>query len=163
MAMKLLYIISYKLPIPPDGKKRLSAEVLPIDTLGGDRGTRTPGLGDANAALSQLSYIPIWRKFRIPSAKSQRIPMQAYIILTRAAISVNRILRRPTQAIVSDPALRCFVPMYRDSSMTMQTQGLPLRLASCFWSFVSSFLHLLRRGHPHQVQAAGQDYLRRFD
>jgi len=88
--------------------------------------------------------------------------MQAYIILTRAAISVNRILRRPTQAIVSDPALRCFVPMYRDSSMTMQTQGLPLRLASCFWSFVSSFLHLLRRGHPHQVQAAGQDYLRRL-
>ena len=25
---------------------------------GGDRGTRTPNLGDANAALSQLSYIP---------------------------------------------------------------------------------------------------------
>ncbi len=25
---------------------------------GGDRGTRTPNLGIANAALSQLSYIP---------------------------------------------------------------------------------------------------------
>ncbi len=25
---------------------------------GGDRGIRTPDLGDANAALSQLSYIP---------------------------------------------------------------------------------------------------------
>jgi hypothetical protein len=27
--------------------------------LGGDRGTRTPDLCDANAALSQLSYIPV--------------------------------------------------------------------------------------------------------
>ena len=27
---------------------------------GGDRGARTPNLGDANAALSQLSYIPIF-------------------------------------------------------------------------------------------------------
>ena len=26
--------------------------------IGGDRGTRTPNLGIANAALSQLSYIP---------------------------------------------------------------------------------------------------------
>ncbi len=26
--------------------------------FGGDRGTRTPNLGDANAALSLLSYIP---------------------------------------------------------------------------------------------------------
>ncbi len=26
--------------------------------VGGDRGTRTPNLGIANAALSQLSYIP---------------------------------------------------------------------------------------------------------
>jgi hypothetical protein len=28
--------------------------------LGGDEGDRTPGLGVANAALSQLSYIPIY-------------------------------------------------------------------------------------------------------
>jgi hypothetical protein len=27
--------------------------------LGGDEGDRTPGLGVANAALSQLSYIPV--------------------------------------------------------------------------------------------------------
>jgi hypothetical protein len=27
-------------------------------SLGGDEGDRTPGLGIANAALSQLSYIP---------------------------------------------------------------------------------------------------------
>lgn len=31
---------------------------------GGDEGDRTPGLGIANAALSQLSYIPI-RKTQI--------------------------------------------------------------------------------------------------
>ena len=30
--------------------------------LGGDEGDRTPGLGVANAALSQLSYIPIFFK-----------------------------------------------------------------------------------------------------
>jgi hypothetical protein len=33
--------------------------------LGGDEGDRTPGLGVANAALSQLSYIPIrslWKR-----------------------------------------------------------------------------------------------------
>jgi hypothetical protein len=33
----------------------------PVDILGGDRGIRTPDLRDANAALSQLSYIPIIR------------------------------------------------------------------------------------------------------
>jgi hypothetical protein len=32
--------------------------VLGIVPIGGDRGTRTPDLCDANAALSQLSYIP---------------------------------------------------------------------------------------------------------
>ena len=29
-------------------------------TDGGDEGARTPDLGIANAALSQLSYIPTW-------------------------------------------------------------------------------------------------------
>jgi hypothetical protein len=33
--------------------------VLPINTPSGDRGIRTPDLRDANAALSQLSYIPV--------------------------------------------------------------------------------------------------------
>ena len=32
--------------------------VLACVWFGGDRGTRTPNLGIANAALSQLSYIP---------------------------------------------------------------------------------------------------------
>jgi hypothetical protein len=40
-------------------------------SLGGDEGDRTPGLGVANAALSQLSYIPIflckWRGNVYPS------------------------------------------------------------------------------------------------
>ena len=51
--------IQYRLPMPPDGKKTQSIGVLPVDTLGGDRGIRTPDLRDANAALSQLSYIPV--------------------------------------------------------------------------------------------------------
>ena len=36
-----------------------SAEGLGVIASGGDRGIRTPNLCDANAALSQLSYIPI--------------------------------------------------------------------------------------------------------
>ena len=35
---------------------------------GGDRGIRTPGLCDANAALSQLSYIPKLNSSNAPSA-----------------------------------------------------------------------------------------------
>ena len=34
--------IHYNLPMPPVGKKRQSIEVLPIDTPGGEGGTRTP-------------------------------------------------------------------------------------------------------------------------
>ena len=33
-------------------------DVKPLKVFGGDEGDRTPGLGIANAALSQLSYIP---------------------------------------------------------------------------------------------------------
>ena len=50
--------VHYKLPLPIGAGTENSREVLPIITFGGDRGTRTPNLGDANAALSQLSYIP---------------------------------------------------------------------------------------------------------
>ena len=46
------------LPMPKDSSDREEKEVLPIVTSGGDRGIRTPDLRDANAALSQLSYIP---------------------------------------------------------------------------------------------------------
>ena len=50
--------IRYKLPALQKETPNKEDEVLPIDTLGGDRGIRTPDLCDANAALSQLSYIP---------------------------------------------------------------------------------------------------------
>lgn len=43
--------------------------------IGGDEEDRTPGLGIANAALSQLSYIPeLNSKFRIESGKFQEKP-----------------------------------------------------------------------------------------
>ena len=50
--------VHYTLPMPPDGRMKESLEVLPMVTLGGDRGIRTPDPCDANAVLSQLSYIP---------------------------------------------------------------------------------------------------------
>ena len=34
-------VVHYKLPMPPDGKRKQKIEVLPIDTLGGAEGTRT--------------------------------------------------------------------------------------------------------------------------
>ena len=54
--------IHYHLPLPQGDKERITVEVLPIVTPGGDRGTRTPDLCDANAALSQLSYIPTYQR-----------------------------------------------------------------------------------------------------
>ena len=49
--------IYYKLPVPAQWQEKKDV-VLPIVHPSGDRGTRTPDLCDANAALSQLSYIP---------------------------------------------------------------------------------------------------------
>ena len=46
-----------------------SVGVLPIDNFGGDRGIRTPDLCDANAALSQLSYIPSLDLFKNNKAR----------------------------------------------------------------------------------------------
>ena len=60
-------VVRYSIPMPEDsripGKDveeiALAAPVLSTVHYGGDRGARTPNLGIANAALSQLSYIPI--------------------------------------------------------------------------------------------------------
>ena len=51
--------IQYHLPMPPNGKRTQEVEVLPINTLGGAEGIRTPYLLVANEALSLLSYSPI--------------------------------------------------------------------------------------------------------
>jgi hypothetical protein len=53
--------VHYHLPMPKGERSKEQMGVLPIVTLGGDRGIRTPHLCDANAALSQLSYIPTTR------------------------------------------------------------------------------------------------------
>ena len=50
--------VRYNLPLPQRERTKEQVRVLPIDTLGGDRGIRTPDLCDANAVLSLLSYIP---------------------------------------------------------------------------------------------------------
>ncbi len=50
--------IYYNLPTPQDVPLREQVGVLPIDTLGGAEGIRTPDLRRAKAALSQLSYSP---------------------------------------------------------------------------------------------------------
>ena len=58
--------IRYTIPMPSDSRipgkdteeVALRSPVLSTVHDGGDRGTRTPNLGIANAALSQLSYIP---------------------------------------------------------------------------------------------------------
>ncbi len=60
-------ILRYTIPMPDDSpipgrnaeEMVLNGSVLSTVNNGGDRGTRTPNLGIANAALSQLSYIPM--------------------------------------------------------------------------------------------------------
>ena len=59
-------VIHYTIPTPEDSpigggdaaEVALNGGVMSTVQHGGDRGTRTPNLGIANAALSQLSYIP---------------------------------------------------------------------------------------------------------
>jgi site-specific DNA recombinase len=55
-------VIKYNLPLPAGKKREKVEEVLPMDTLSGDRGIRTPDLLRAREALSQLSYIPVYNK-----------------------------------------------------------------------------------------------------
>ena len=62
-------LMRYTVPLPDDSflagsvteRVALDGAVLTSVKSGGDRGTRTPNLGIANAALSQLSYIPTRR------------------------------------------------------------------------------------------------------
>jgi site-specific DNA recombinase len=51
-------VIHYNLPVPQCWSEKQSAGVLPIDTLGGAGGARTPYLLNAIQALSQMSYSP---------------------------------------------------------------------------------------------------------
>ncbi len=51
--------IYYNLPMQPEGKKQQSIGVLPIDTLSGAGGIRTPYLLTASQTFSQLNYSPI--------------------------------------------------------------------------------------------------------
>jgi hypothetical protein len=48
--------------------------------FGGDEGDRTPGLGVANAALSQLSYIP---NLKIPIGKNVREHILLIVLVSR--------------------------------------------------------------------------------
>ena len=51
--------IQYRLPMPPNGGRTQSLGVLPIDTLGGAGGIRTPYLLTASQTFSQLNYSPM--------------------------------------------------------------------------------------------------------
>ena len=50
--------VHYNLPMPEGAKSKEQMGVLPIVTLGGAEGIRTPDLLRAREALSQLSYSP---------------------------------------------------------------------------------------------------------
>jgi site-specific DNA recombinase len=54
-------LLTYTMPLPPEVTLEEKTPVLYSVHPSGDRGIRTPDLRDANAALSQLSYIPITR------------------------------------------------------------------------------------------------------
>ena len=50
--------IEYRIPAPKNSVESIEAEVLPIVTLGGAEGTRTPDLLTASQTFSQLNYSP---------------------------------------------------------------------------------------------------------
>ena len=52
-------------------KNGIAKLAMPFRDLGGDEEDRTPGLGIANAALSQLSYIPGKLKGKRKNPKAQ--------------------------------------------------------------------------------------------
>ena len=52
-------LLTYAMPFLPENISEDKTGVLYSVHHGGDRGTRTPDLRDANAALSRLSYIPV--------------------------------------------------------------------------------------------------------
>ena len=68
----------YNLPVPPSGKKMEEVGALPIDTLSGDRGIRTPDLCHAKAALSLLSYIPTYSQNYSINLSCQSPPLLLY-------------------------------------------------------------------------------------
>ena len=62
--------VHYNLPIPQDVPSSEQVGVLPIETLGGAEGIRTPDLLRAREALSQLSYSPRLASYYIKIACS---------------------------------------------------------------------------------------------
>ena len=52
-------VIHYNLPVPPSREQPQVLGVLPIDTLGGAGGIRTPYLLTASQTFSRLNYSPI--------------------------------------------------------------------------------------------------------
>ncbi len=59
---------------------RFHKATVPFSRIGGDEGDRTPGLGVANAALSQLSYIPIFLNKNGVVTNSPAVSGGAYMI-----------------------------------------------------------------------------------
>ena len=51
-------VVYYNLPLPQGKRMKSETEVLPIDTLGGAGGIRTPYLLTASQTFSQLNYSP---------------------------------------------------------------------------------------------------------
>jgi hypothetical protein len=60
-------LLTYTMPLPPEGISQERVGVLYSVHYGGDRGIRTPDLCHAKAALSLLSYIPTYSDYSICS------------------------------------------------------------------------------------------------
>lgn len=58
--------------------------------IGGDEGTRTPYLSDANAALSRMSYVPTETRGPLSIVRSGPIPSQPGAIRPRGLVPVRR-------------------------------------------------------------------------
>ena len=94
-----LIAVLYTLPITPAAAT--TTPVLDSFQLGGDRGTRTPNLRIANAALSQLSYIPTANRRLFEGGADKNYSAAC---IARSRRSVYRLLGR---GLVNDGQWRC--------------------------------------------------------
>src|SRR5262245_27788621 len=99
-----------EVPAPPDarrgGASRQRYEGHGLGEIGGDEGTRTPDPRDANAVLSQLSYIPTRRSGvgprAAPESTTGSVPPCSCETLASCQIPVERGL-----GTISEVPARC--------------------------------------------------------
>ncbi len=89
--------IYYNLPMPPDRKKKEQIGVLPIVTLGGAGGIRTPYLLTASQTFSRLNYSPANLLYLLPNLPENDKEGK---LITQKKVGNNQPLNTPDDCCV---------------------------------------------------------------